>query len=530
MRMTPPRVALLVLLSACSPGNLTRNGPPISGDDAGVPPPESDARPEEDPSIEVPLTPTPDNSSGVTLDGNSDLVLDADGEAIALSHIWIANSGQGTVSKIDTQTGQEVARYRTGPGSPDPSRTTVGLNGDVVVANRGGSSAVRIHADPATCPDLNANGTIETSTGPLDVRPWGQDECVLWYHAFPANSIARAAAFDFVFDPDGVPSSSVWIGLYQTNQLIRLDAQTGEVLSTVNIPGHCPYGLAFDGSGDLWAFSACSGNLVHVDTATLEWSTVPLPNGCAYGIAVDSDGDVWTSGGSCVGRYDPDTGNWSTATVGQSNRGLAHDGAGSVWVADTDFGVHRLDATTMAVQANIPLAGGGFVGMAVDFHGKVWAVSRQSSQAYRIDPASLASQPFPTGPQPYTYSDMTGFQLHNAAPPLGLYSAVVEGCGADAQWLELVWTATTPSGTFVQFRARTADSAADLANAEWATVAKQPDDVSPADLAAALESVRPGGSFGAFLEIGMTLSSSSSDYTPTLDSVRVTASCPPIVE
>jgi hypothetical protein len=47
---------------------------------------------------------------------------------------WIANSGEGTVSKIDTQTGVEVARYRTGPnGAADsPSRTAVDADGDAL--------------------------------------------------------------------------------------------------------------------------------------------------------------------------------------------------------------------------------------------------------------------------------------------------------------------------------------------------------------------------------------------------------------
>jgi hypothetical protein len=35
------------------------------------------------------------------------------------------------------------------------------------------------------CIDKNGNGQIETSTGANDIKPWGQDECVLWHTAFP---------------------------------------------------------------------------------------------------------------------------------------------------------------------------------------------------------------------------------------------------------------------------------------------------------------------------------------------------------
>ncbi|NJK31708.1 MAG: hypothetical protein HC927_04425, partial [Deltaproteobacteria bacterium] len=98
------------------------------------------------------------------------------------SIIWIGNSGEGTVSKIDTVTATELARYRTGPGdNPDPSRTSVNLFGDVAIGNRSGS-VVKIAADIDRCVDANQDGVITTSTSASDVLPWGSDECVLWYH------------------------------------------------------------------------------------------------------------------------------------------------------------------------------------------------------------------------------------------------------------------------------------------------------------------------------------------------------------
>lgn len=62
-----------------------------------------------------------------------------DGGGAVHSHIWIANSLQGTVSKINTRTMIEEGRYIVHPGSNgDPSRTSVSLSGDVAVANRRG--------------------------------------------------------------------------------------------------------------------------------------------------------------------------------------------------------------------------------------------------------------------------------------------------------------------------------------------------------------------------------------------------------
>ncbi|MBI5480264.1 MAG: hypothetical protein HY906_15475 [Deltaproteobacteria bacterium] len=527
-----PLVILVLLLSGCGLGSIVQaggghgGGGGSSGDggtvagDGGLPlNPTPDAG---EPAMEVPLTPTSGDSSGVKLDPNGDLVLDAEATTITLSYIWVANSPDNTVSKINTKTGVEEGRYRTGPGTSDPSRTTVGLTGDVVVANRGGSSAVRIHADKATCPDKNGNGQIETSTGPGNVLPWGQDECVLWSHEFPAGALARAAAFDYSFGPDGEASSSVWIGLYSLEKVVRLDSQTGAQLAEVSIPGHHPYGMAFDGNGNLWVQG---GNLVRIDTATLQWESIAAP-GCQYGITTDQDGNVWLGGGACVARYQPGPRTWTSLSVGTDNYGgIAADGAGSIWAAGRDYGAIRIDAATLVMRPGAPTAG-GCKGMAVDFEHNIWCISQTASTAYRIDPNTLAVQGFPTGRNPYTYSDMTGFQLQNVAPPLGFYRPILKGCGPQQQWLQLVWDAVTGPGMFVRFRARTANSETDLAARPWVSVARQPSDASPADLKAILEAATPGSSQATYLQLEITLGAEVSGTTPTLKSVSVRSTCP----
>jgi hypothetical protein len=474
------------------------------------------------PATAVPLTPTGSDSSGVKQDPNGALVLDAEATTITLSYLWVANSPDHTVSKINTQTGVEEARYLTGPGASDPSRTTVGLSGDVVVANRGGSSAVRIHADKATCPDKNGNGVIDTSTGPSDIRAWGQDECVLWYHAFPAGSLARAAAFDYSFGPDGEASSSVWIGLFNLEKVVRLDAQTGDQLAEVSTPGHKPYGMAFDGNGNLWVQG---GNLVRIDTATLQWESI-APPGCQYGITTDQDGNVWLGGGSCVARYQPSTRAWTTLAVGTDNYGgIAADGPGSIWAAGRDYGAIRIDAATLVLRPGVPTTG-GCKGMAVDFQRNVWCISQSASVAYKINPNTLAVTGTATGRNPYTYSDMTGFQLQNVAPPLGFYRPILKGCGPQQEWLQLVWDAVTDAQTYVRFRARTANAEVDLAAKPWVLIARQPTDASPADLKALLEAAAPGSSKAAYLQLEITLGSEVSGITPTLKSVSVRGTCP----
>src|SRR5690606_12080139 len=102
------------------------------------------------------------------------------------SYVWVANSTENTISKIDTREMTEVGRYRTRPDHlGSPSRTSVSIDAKaVVVANRSGG-ITKIWSREEYCTDKNGNGVIDTSTGKLDVLPFDQDECIAWYTEFP---------------------------------------------------------------------------------------------------------------------------------------------------------------------------------------------------------------------------------------------------------------------------------------------------------------------------------------------------------
>src|SRR5687767_2954389 len=79
------------------------------------------------------------------------------------SYIWIANSTQSTVSKINTRTLVEEGRYYTRETPGNPSRTSVSVDGRAVaVANRFGG-VVKIWARPENCAGNN------TSSGAGDI-------------------------------------------------------------------------------------------------------------------------------------------------------------------------------------------------------------------------------------------------------------------------------------------------------------------------------------------------------------------------
>ena len=104
----------------------------------------------------------PPNQVDDDCDGSTDEAPEDTDPVVANSYIWIANSQQGTVSKIDTRELLELGRYWVRPDKAgSPSRTSVNLDGDVAVAARTGGIS-KFYADLADCKESNGQADIQT--------------------------------------------------------------------------------------------------------------------------------------------------------------------------------------------------------------------------------------------------------------------------------------------------------------------------------------------------------------------------------
>jgi len=347
------------------------------------------------------------------------------------SFIWISNTAEGTLSKVCTINGKEVARYYTSKqeSQGDPSRTSVNLHGDMVVTNRdpsfGPSSVTKFAGDIKDCLDRNSNGRIDTSFGPTEVLPWGEDECMLWNTELPglASIGARATAWDGEEDPKTGEGGHVWIGALTTFTVFKMDGDTGEILDQAYTPATvAPYGGAVDGAGSFWivgggcTVSSMVGQcaIARVDMATM--TSVPYIVPYGYGISVDSKGRIWTNGLSGVSRLDPASGEIKKLPLLGFGRGVAVDGNGSVWAVMTSGELVRVDEETVQMIKRFPVGPSEMVGVAVDYEGFIWAVSQGGNAAFKVDPQSYDILEVPIGMGPYTYSDMTGMQLRQVVP------------------------------------------------------------------------------------------------------------------
>ena len=362
------------------------------------------------------------------------------------SYVFVANSQEGTVSKINTRTLEEEGRYLTSPGGTgNPSRTSVSIDGRAVaVANRH-VGIVKIWAREEFCRDHNGQPGIQTSTGADDVLPWGQDDCIAWFTDFPDMTVQRPVQWTSgrgachsdqkvwtVTGTNGIGpgmcgSGGVWAH--------RLNGDTGDVEDTIhlddsvfacsptaNVPGGGggtglgAYGGAVDADGNFYFHGFGNGKLARIDNETLAVETF---FGGGYGITVDTHGRVWTS--SSLARFDYATGERVTANVSGSG-GLAQDLQGRMWASDGNAGVVWVDLETLAVGDSVPLPGTNTVkGVSVDIDGYIWAVRQDEPTAYKIDPDTYAIETYDGLSNPYTYSDMTGGALTNVTcnPPEG---------------------------------------------------------------------------------------------------------------
>ena len=381
---------------------------------------------------------------GASPDGGVGGCADGDGGGggmggdLGFSYIWIANTPQGSVSKIDTRTGVEEGRYYVGDSARSPSRTSVNQFGDVAVGDRldspGTAQVQKIAAQLEDCVESNGVPGIQTSTGPMDILPFGQDECVLWSVGLPVvDRGPRAIAWeggqlDPVTCQSTVPNPRLWVGYGNsgTNEVYRLDGATGAELDHITIPSQgWVYGGAVNSEGDLFMAIRNGQKIVHVDAVTLDWQAFDVPVN-PYGIGVDANGDPWVvafGAGNGAYRIDMATGMPVSANgTTSSHRGMNFDRVGRNWVATNN--PCRLSVydgnTDSLIQDDIPLPGCATpVGVSIDFDGFVWVVD-QAGIAFKVNPDTYAVDLTVSGlSAPYTYSDMTGAGLNLVINPPG---------------------------------------------------------------------------------------------------------------
>jgi hypothetical protein len=450
--------------------------------------------------------------------------------------LWIVNVAESTVSKWNAATNTEIARYRVGISSGQclgscchnngcnmPSRVVVDGNGDAYVANRGfgmQGTVTKIAGDRSECVDRNGNGMIDTSSGPMNVLPYGAggtgvstDECVLWtVNVGASNAVLRSITVD---RGDAMrPNGYIWVGGFNDRSVYRLDPVDGRVLNT-GAPGTLavqPYGAVTTRDGRVW-FTSLGGttiqpvNAVGLTSGTaiaapIVQATVNVPGISQYGPAADANGRLWFNDVSNIYGYDPATDRSTRVTrpgsVSSQTLGITVDANGNVvWGVTVGSNVHAarmpvtafvpgpdrntpgvIPATAVEIVApGLPAAGGDtpLSAIGIDRRGDIWIASYgTSSRLFKIATDPMRTSGSFTGPnRTYSYSDFTG-SVRRTSIPQGTYSRTFDLSCANPRVGNLVVDGTFPAGTLSTLSIKTATTAAGLSMATPIAVATLP--------------------------------------------------------
>ena len=456
-----------------------------------------------------------------------------------LPFIWVPND-QGTISKVDTDTGKELGRYWVSDGTGSPSRTTVDLEGNVWVGNRDRGTVVKVGLSEAgQCIERNGISGIQTSMDSnndgniagTELLPWGDDECVLYEVVLisgnegthvPGTYTGPYDTNHWGTSPRGLAidaNNNLWAGTYSNSKYFYINGATGTIdFSKTITTGQNHYGAVVDGNGMLWS-AGHSSVLQKINPSTKAVNYIIMPHQ-VYGLGIDNIGNLFISGWTHqkLSKFDISSNHaggiiW-TKTGEYQARGVAVTPSdNNVWVANTAPNTVTRYDNDGNLLATIGV-GNGPTGVAVDNNGKVWVVGIGNDQIKRIDPVTnsidLTKSIVGAGGH-YGYSDMTGIVARSITTQIGTWTVDYDSGAADTPWGTVSWNDYEPAGTSVTVKVRSSNNKISWSGWETAT---------------------SGGALGPtpdgqYLQVKTTLQITSGQTSPILYDLTVTSGSGP---
>jgi YVTN family beta-propeller protein len=267
-----------------------------------------------------------------------------DAIAIGQGGVWVANSGDGTVLRIDSSTNKVVGSAKVGHG---PAAIAVGQGG-VWVANALDGTVSRLDA---------STGTVIGAAITVGSHP----------------------------DAIAVGQGGVWVANYTDDTVSRIDSTTGKVIGSTRV-GNGPDAIAV-GPSAVWVANYADNTVSRIDPTTGKVVRSTKVGNGPDAIAVGQSA-VWVAnhGDNTVSRIDPRTG----AVIGNPIRvGTAPDsiavGPSAVWVANaTSNTVSHIDSGTGAVVGDAVKVGHSPQAVAVG-RGCFWVANHSDNTVSRIN-------------------------------------------------------------------------------------------------------------------------------------------------
>jgi len=262
--------------------------------------------------------------------------------------LWVANTQDGTVSRIDRDPNQVVTIDVRG----EPTGLAFGA-GSLWIANGRARSVAQV--------DPGSNRVVRDVVVSNSPRAVAAGFGALWV-ASTVDGVVRRLDLRRgtpsrpirVSSPAaiGAGAGAIWVASEEAGTVARLDPRSGQLIEAVDV-GNGPNAVAV-GEGAVWVVNRPDGTVSRIDPATNRVTSTVHVGGEPAGIAVGEDG-VWVAGGSAgtVTRVDPDKPQRLTRTAIESNSAAVATADGVVWAAaGAPPGSHR--GGTLRVAASFP--------------------------------------------------------------------------------------------------------------------------------------------------------------------------------
>lgn len=297
--------------------------------------------------------------------------------AVGLGSVWIPNTGDGTISKIDPASNRTVATFRVGDAGGFYQRvcrpygsihswmvTTFHVRRCDLpssLATAGGWLWVTKN-DSDDILALDPRDGHQVASIPIGVTPFElkASDTALWVTSYDDNAVVRidvaskkvVQTIMQLGGPSGLAldGDTVWVAVSRSGTVARIDARVNQVVATVAVPcsASCwsaptplPVAVA---NGAVWVRNEGIGTLSRIDpasntvVATLDVNTFNGRSG-QDALAVAPSG-IWL-GGVTVEAIEPAS-NRVVSTIDEPGITLAY-GYSSLWVTDMSGRILRID-------------------------------------------------------------------------------------------------------------------------------------------------------------------------------------------
>lgn len=364
--------------------------------------------------------------------------------------IWVPNSVNNTVVKIDARTGSELARYKIGPANENwgPNATAVDLKGNTYIACYHDEGTGRIVEIPAA-------------------SAFASQEDLHYGRIFEVGAEGSSPSC-LAFDANGF----LWVGLWGDHAVAKVDVRSGKVVATVPVNGR-PNMMLADSRQNLWVLSRENKVLCQVNTLThMVVDIYEFEDFLPGGMCLDGNGKLWigdmSQGLRCLNIA---TRNWTVhkTETAVGCLGVAVDANGDIWAAcptRDEVAIFSGEDGTMINAVGVGMSPGS---ICIDSDDYIWAFNEGVGSAARINPRT--DKAVLTTPKLSAENGIpiASCVIEKGISPIGSWSALLDSEIIGAAWGKVLWDAVLGSGKVKVF-VRVAETQTELVNCDFQAV------------------------------------------------------------